>query len=123
MLEKKAEAGHRTLQQASYRLAGALGTGKLAGRHFPIEMRLDRRMPGAEFASFFRLGFAHRTTHRQYLSQREFAGFHSNIIQHRQSMRRLICSCGPASVPKVGITIKRRRSIRQRHNPVCRRLN
>jgi hypothetical protein len=46
-------------------------------------MSLGRRMSRAELAPLFGLGSAHGAADGQYLSQREFPGFHDNIIQHR----------------------------------------
>jgi hypothetical protein len=83
MLEEDAKVSHRRPQHSHDRLAGVFGTGHFGGRQLAVQMSLGRRMSRAELAPLFGLGSAHGAADGQYLSQREFPGFHDNIIQHR----------------------------------------
>jgi hypothetical protein len=88
MLEKDAQAAARNcLQHSQSCQSRVLRAGDLGGGQFPVEVRLGGRMSRAKRAFLFRFGSAHGATHGQYTSQREFLGFHSNIIQHRQFER------------------------------------
>lgn len=82
VLEKNAKAAARScLQYSQSSLARVLGTRNLGGCQVPIEMGLDGRMSRAKCALLFRLSSAHRTTNRQYMSQRQFPRFDTNLIQ------------------------------------------
>jgi len=84
MLEKDAQAAaHSCLQDSQSRVARVLGPGNLDGGQLSVEMRLSGWMSRAQRAFFFRFSSAHGTTNGQYLSQREFRGFQTDIIQHR----------------------------------------
>jgi hypothetical protein len=82
MLEKNAKAAARScLQYPQGSLAGVLGTRNLGGGQVPIKMGFVGRMSRAKCALLLRLSSAHRTTNRQYVSQRKLPRFDTNIIQ------------------------------------------
>ena len=76
-------SGRGCLQDAQRSPAKALGPARLSRDQGSVKMGFYARFPGAERASLFGLGSAHGAADGQYLSQREFPGFHNNIIQHR----------------------------------------
>lgn len=104
MLQENAQAAAGDgLQDSQNRLAGILRAANLGGSQVPVEMSLGGRMSGAKRTSRFRFSSAHRAADRQYLSQCEFRGFHTDIIRHREFERWSILLFGSSTDPKTGI--------------------
>ena len=108
MLEENAKAAARNcLQDSQSRLGSVLRAGSLGRCQTSRDMSFGGRVSGAESALLFRFRPAHRAANRQYASQRELLGFHTNIIQHRQSKRWSILLLGVSIRPKTGIYLER----------------
>jgi hypothetical protein len=108
MLQKEAKAAAGDgLQDSQNCLAGILRAANLGGSQVPVEMSLGRRMSGAKRTSRLRFSSAHRAADRQYMSQREFRGFHTDIIRHREFKRWSILLFGSSTDPKTGIYLNR----------------
>jgi hypothetical protein len=77
-------------------------------------MSFAGRMSPAKRELLFRLSPAHRATHGQYALQREFLGFHNNIIQHRRLEKCSILTVRDFNEPKTGMLLRPSVSSRDR---------
>ena len=79
------------LHNSYSRLTKILGANHLGGEQASVEMRLEARLPRAEFALLPGHRQAHGTPHRQYLSGRKFVGgYHvqSHLTRCGRQLRR-----------------------------------
>jgi hypothetical protein len=88
MLEENSKAtALNVLQNSQNCLASVARTGSFGSGHASGEMRLGGWVSRTQSASLLRFRAAHGAANRQYLSQCEFLGLHTNIIE-RQSYER-----------------------------------